>query len=48
MAQPTFEVYNKIKLLGEGAFGKAFLADTSLSAKATSSWRLSNRSSFLK
>lgn len=22
---PHFEVYNKIKLLGEGAFGKAFL-----------------------
>lgn len=22
---PQFEIYNKIKLLGEGAFGKAFL-----------------------
>ena len=25
MQEPQFEVYRKIKLLGEGAFGKAFL-----------------------
>ena len=25
--QPSFETYNKIKLLGEGAFGKAFLVE---------------------
>ena len=26
-AQPSFETYNKLKLLGEGAFGKAFLVE---------------------
>jgi len=26
-ANAQFEVYNKIKLLGEGAFGKAFLVE---------------------
>ena len=25
--QPQFEVYNKIRLLGEGSFGKAFLVE---------------------